>query len=70
MKYITKWLLLIKQELIMGEMVIRMTRCPNECAGPFAEEIGLVGTALGKYDLQLCSYNNQTYTQAGKTQDS
>lgn len=54
----------------MGEMVIRITRCPNGCAGPFAKEIGLVGTSLGKYDLQLCSYNNQTYTQAGKTQDS
>jgi sulfite reductase (NADPH) hemoprotein beta-component len=45
--------LLIKHDLIMDEIVIRMTGCPNGCARPFAAEIGLVGTALGKYNLQL-----------------
>jgi sulfite reductase (NADPH) hemoprotein beta-component len=30
-----------------------MTGCPNGCARPFAAEIGLVGTALGRYNLQL-----------------
>ena len=45
--------LLIKHDLIMEEIVIRMTGCPNGCARPFAAEIGFVGTALGKYNLQL-----------------
>lgn len=45
--------LLIKHELIMDEIVIRMTGCPNGCARPFAAEIGFVGTALGKYNMQL-----------------
>jgi sulfite reductase (NADPH) hemoprotein beta-component len=45
--------LLIKHDLIMDEIVIRMTGCPNGCARPSAAEIGLVGTALGKYNLQL-----------------
>ncbi|MEJ7681780.1 MAG: hypothetical protein WKG06_28830 [Segetibacter sp.] len=45
--------LLIKHDLIMEEIVIRMTGCPNGCARPFAAEIGFVGTAPGKYNLQL-----------------
>lgn len=45
--------LLIKYDLIMDEIVIRMTGCPNGCARPSAAEIGLIGTALGKYNLQL-----------------
>jgi len=45
--------LLIKHDLVMDEIVIRMTGCPNGCARPFAAEIGFVGTALGKYNLQL-----------------
>ncbi|WP_018617196.1 NADPH-dependent assimilatory sulfite reductase hemoprotein subunit [Segetibacter koreensis] len=45
--------LLIKHDLIMEEIVMRMTGCPNGCARPFAAEIGFVGTALGKYNLQL-----------------
>ena len=45
--------LLIKHDLIMDEIVIRMTGCPNGCARPSAAEIGLIGTALGKYNLQL-----------------
>ena len=39
--------------MIMDEIVIRMTGCPNGCARPFAAEIGFVGTGLGKYNLQL-----------------
>src|SRR5215210_4506157 len=45
--------LLIKHDLIMDEIVMRMTGCPNGCARPYAAEIGFVGTALGKYNLQL-----------------
>lgn len=45
--------LLIKHDLILDEIVIRMTGCPNGCARPFAAEIGFVGTALGKYNLHL-----------------
>jgi sulfite reductase (NADPH) hemoprotein beta-component len=30
-----------------------MTGCPNGCARSYAAEIGFVGTALGKYNLQL-----------------
>jgi sulfite reductase (NADPH) hemoprotein beta-component len=30
-----------------------MTGCPNGCARPYATEIGLVGTALGKYNLLI-----------------
>jgi sulfite reductase (NADPH) hemoprotein beta-component len=45
--------LLIKHDLIMDEIVIRMTGCPNGCARPFAAEIGFVGTAPGRYNLQL-----------------
>lgn len=45
--------LLIKHDLIMDEIVIRMTGCPNGCARPFAAEIGFVGTELGKYNLLL-----------------
>ena len=35
------------------EIVIRMTGCPNGCARPYLAEIGLVGKALGKYNLYL-----------------
>lgn len=45
--------ILIKHDLIMDEIVMRMTGCPNGCARPFAAEIGFVGTALGKYNMQL-----------------
>jgi sulfite reductase (NADPH) hemoprotein beta-component len=30
-----------------------MTGCPNGCARPYAAEIGLVGTAYGKYNLLI-----------------
>ena len=30
-----------------------MTGCPNGCARSYIAEIGFIGTALGKYNLQL-----------------
>jgi sulfite reductase (NADPH) hemoprotein beta-component len=45
--------ILLKHDLQNEEIVIRMTGCPNGCARPFAAEIGLVGTAYGKYNLQI-----------------
>ena len=35
------------------EIIIRMTGCPNGCARPYIAEIGLVGTAMGLYNLHL-----------------
>jgi sulfite reductase (NADPH) hemoprotein beta-component len=35
------------------EIIIRMTGCPNGCARPYVAEIGLVGTAYGRYNLHL-----------------
>jgi sulfite reductase (NADPH) hemoprotein beta-component len=35
------------------EIIIRMTGCPNGCARPYVAEIGLVGTAMGLYNLHL-----------------
>lgn len=35
------------------EIVVRMTGCPNGCARPYLAEIGLVGKAVGKYNLYL-----------------
>ncbi len=32
---------------------LRMTGCPNGCARPYNADIGLVGRALGKYDIHL-----------------
>jgi sulfite reductase (NADPH) hemoprotein beta-component len=40
-------------ELEKDEIVIRMTGCPNGCARPYIAEIGLVGTAYGRYNLHL-----------------
>ncbi len=34
-------------------MIIRMTGCPNGCARSTAAEIGFIGTAPGRYNLQL-----------------
>ncbi|GAA3931605.1 NADPH-dependent assimilatory sulfite reductase hemoprotein subunit [Hymenobacter algoricola] len=34
-------------------ILIRMTGCPNGCARPYLGEIGLVGRAIGKYNLYL-----------------
>jgi len=35
------------------ELIVRMTGCPNGCARPYVAEIGLVGTAYGRYNLHL-----------------
>jgi sulfite reductase (NADPH) hemoprotein beta-component len=35
------------------EIVIRMTGCPNGCGRPYNAEIGLVGKAVGRYNLYL-----------------
>jgi sulfite reductase (NADPH) hemoprotein beta-component len=45
--------LLAKYELEREEIIIRMTGCPNGCGRPYAAEIGLVGTAPGRYNLYL-----------------
>jgi sulfite reductase (NADPH) hemoprotein beta-component len=45
--------LLVKHDLASEEIVMRMTGCPNGCARPYASEIGFVGTAVGKYNLQI-----------------
>lgn len=45
--------LLDKYGLRQEEISLRMTGCPNGCARPYAAEIGLIGTAYGKYNLHL-----------------
>jgi sulfite reductase (NADPH) hemoprotein beta-component len=45
--------LLVKHKLHAENIVMRMTGCPNGCARPYAAEIGLVGTATGKYNLHV-----------------
>ncbi|MEO6453530.1 MAG: NADPH-dependent assimilatory sulfite reductase hemoprotein subunit [Ginsengibacter sp.] len=45
--------LLNKYDLSDEEIIIRMTGCPNGCARSYIAEIGFVGTAPGKYNLQL-----------------
>ena len=45
--------LLAKHGLQTENIVMRMTGCPNGCARSYAAEIGLVGTALGKYNLLI-----------------
>ncbi len=45
--------LLQKYSLQDDEIVLRMTGCPNGCGRSPAAEIGLVGTALGHYNLHI-----------------
>jgi sulfite reductase (NADPH) hemoprotein beta-component len=45
--------LLSKYGLQKEEIILRMTGCPNGCARSYIAEIGFIGTALGKYNLQL-----------------
>ncbi len=45
--------LLEKNGLQKEEIILRMTGCPNGCARSYIAEIGFIGTALGKYNLQL-----------------
>jgi sulfite reductase (NADPH) hemoprotein beta-component len=45
--------LLAKYALEKEEIIVRMTGCPNGCARSYIAEIGFVGTAYGRYNLQL-----------------
>jgi len=45
--------LLERHGLEEENIIIRMTGCPNGCGRPYAAEIGLVGTAPGRYNLHL-----------------
>ncbi len=45
--------LLSKHNLKSEPISFRMTGCPNGCARPYISEIGLVGTAYGRYNLHL-----------------
>jgi sulfite reductase (NADPH) hemoprotein beta-component len=45
--------LLEKNGLEKEDIILRMTGCPNGCARSYIAEIGFIGTALGKYNLQL-----------------
>jgi sulfite reductase (NADPH) hemoprotein beta-component len=45
--------LLIKNGLQQEDIILRMTGCPNGCARSYIAEIGFIGTALGRYNLQL-----------------
>jgi len=45
--------LLLQHGIADEEIIIRMTGCPNGCARPYAAEIAFVGTATGRYNLQL-----------------
>ncbi len=45
--------ILEKYNLSQDPISIRMTGCPNGCGRPYLAEIGLVGKALGKYNLYL-----------------
>jgi sulfite reductase (NADPH) hemoprotein beta-component len=57
-------LVLNKYGLNQEEIIIRMTGCPNGCGRPNLAEIGLVGTALGHYNLYLGS--NEIGTRLNK----
>lgn len=45
--------LLTKHQLQNEEIITRMTGCPNGCGRSAISEIGFIGTASGKYNLQL-----------------
>lgn len=45
--------LLEKYALENEDIIMRMTGCPNGCARPPAAEVAFVGTAPGRYNLQL-----------------
>lgn len=52
--FLTKFEQLLDKHQLSDQVInIRMTGCPNGCARPFLAEIGLVGKALGKYNLYL-----------------
>ena len=45
--------LMVKYNLEEEQIIMRMTGCPNGCARSYAAEIGLIGTAPGKYNLHV-----------------
>jgi sulfite reductase (NADPH) hemoprotein beta-component len=45
--------LLERYHIEKEELHLRMTGCPNGCGRPYVAEIGLIGTAYGKYNLHL-----------------
>lgn len=45
--------ILLANGLDKEEIIIRMTGCPNGCGRPYLGEIGLVGRAVGRYNLYL-----------------
>ncbi len=46
-------LLLEKHGMLEEPLHLRMTGCPNGCGRPYVAEIGLIGTAYGKYNLHI-----------------
>jgi sulfite reductase (NADPH) hemoprotein beta-component len=45
--------LIAKHGLQQQDIILRMTGCPNGCGRSTAAEIGLIGTAPGKYNLHI-----------------
>ncbi|MCU0387850.1 MAG: NADPH-dependent assimilatory sulfite reductase hemoprotein subunit [Chitinophagaceae bacterium] len=45
--------LMEKYKIAKEEIIIRMTGCPNGCGRSVAAEIGLIGTAYGRYNLHI-----------------
>jgi sulfite reductase (NADPH) hemoprotein beta-component len=45
--------LLEKHGMEKESIHLRMTGCPNGCGRPYVAEIGLIGTAYGKYNLHI-----------------
>ena len=50
--------ILHKLKLQNDSISIRMTGCPNGCGRPYLGEIGLVGRAVGRYNLYLGASHN------------
>ena len=50
--------ILHKLKLQNESISIRMTGCPNGCGRPYLAEIGLVGRAIGRYNLYLGASHN------------
>jgi sulfite reductase (NADPH) hemoprotein beta-component len=51
-------IILRQHGLEKDHIIIRMTGCPNGCGRPYLGEIGLVGKALGRYNLYLGAAHN------------
>ncbi len=45
--------IIAKHGLQQEEIILRMTGCPNGCGRSVAAEIGFIGTAYGKYNMQI-----------------